>query len=151
IIVCDFLSAVSVIGVLAALLGGSWRMIFFTTLISAVLSQFSQPSGMKLFKLHVPEEQVQTGMALYQALGSIFMVLGPAVGTFVYKQLGIDFSIGIVGGVFLLSGLILLQLPPDPAVESKPNPDFWREFKEGFSYVYRTPILKYLGIAFALG
>lgn len=68
IIICDTLSALSVLGILMALLGGTWKMIFCTTLLSAVFSQFSQPSGMKLFKMHVPENQVKSAMALNQVL-----------------------------------------------------------------------------------
>ena len=65
---CDILSAISVFAVLVTLLFGTWQVIFFVTLISAILSQFSQPSGMKLFKLHLPEEQVQAGMSVYQTI-----------------------------------------------------------------------------------
>ncbi len=52
--------------ILLALFFGGWEAIFFATLVSSVLSQFSQPSGMKLFKLHVPESQIQLGMSMYQ-------------------------------------------------------------------------------------
>ena len=79
---CDILSALSVFAVLITLVFGTWQVVFFVTLISAILSQFSQPSGMKLFKLHLPAEQVQAGMSVYQTIFAIFMVLGPVIGTF---------------------------------------------------------------------
>lgn len=79
------------------------------------------------------------------------MVLGPAIGTFVFKQCGIYISIGIVSFAFLLQGLMLLFLPADRPIASNAAPNFWKEFKEGFSYVYHSPILRHLGIAFALG
>jgi DHA3 family macrolide efflux protein-like MFS transporter len=59
---CDLLSALSVFVVLLTLLIGSWQMIFFATLVSAILSQFSMPSAMKLLKRHVPEQQLQAVM-----------------------------------------------------------------------------------------
>jgi hypothetical protein len=40
-------------------------------------SQFSQPSGMKLFKVHVPGEQMQAGMSLFQTMMAIFVIIGP--------------------------------------------------------------------------
>lgn len=83
---CDLLSAVSILAVLIAMANGSWKAVFFATLVSAILSQFSQPSGMKLFKLHVPEHLVQKGMAVYQTLYAVFMIFGPVVGTFVYQS-----------------------------------------------------------------
>lgn len=38
---CDLLSAVSIFGVIGALVFGSWQSVFFATLISSILSQFS--------------------------------------------------------------------------------------------------------------
>ena len=83
---CDALSAVSVFVVLLTLVFGSWKVIFFATLVSSILSQFSQPAGMKLFKLHVPIELVQMGMSLYQTVFALFMILGPVLGTFVFQR-----------------------------------------------------------------
>ncbi|MCG6197927.1 MFS transporter, partial [Anoxybacillus sp. LAT_38] len=72
---CDVLSSLSMFVVLLTLVFGSWKAIFFATLVSSVLSQFSQPSGMKLFKLHVPEQLIQMGMSMYQTLFALFMIL----------------------------------------------------------------------------
>lgn len=86
---------------------------FFVTLISAILSQFSQPSGMKLFKQHLSTEEMQIGMSLYQTIFAIFMVLGPILGTFVFQSFGIYISIVVTGSVFLLAAFVLLFLPKD--------------------------------------
>ena len=74
---CDLLSAVSIFVVLLTLIYGSWQMIFLATFVSAILSQFSMPSAMKLLKQHVPGEQLQSVMAMFQSLMAIFMVIGP--------------------------------------------------------------------------
>ncbi|UUZ96591.1 MFS transporter [Paenibacillus sp. P25] len=108
---CDLLSAVSVFLVLLGMSFGGWQMVFLATLVSSILSQFSQPAGMKLFKLHVPEGLMQAGMSLYQTLFAMFMILGPALGTFVFQQYGIRVSIGIVGIAFFLSVASLMLLP----------------------------------------
>lgn len=60
----DALSAASVFVVLLVVMSGSWRALLLATLASAILSQFSQPSAMKLFKQHVPEEQRHRGIYL---------------------------------------------------------------------------------------
>src|SRR3954447_2453892 len=65
---CDILSAISVFAVLFALAEGSWKIVFFATLISSILSQFSQPSGLKLFKMHLKPELVQSAMSIYQTI-----------------------------------------------------------------------------------
>jgi len=58
---CDLLSGASIFVVLLTLLFGSWKVIFFATLVSSILSQFSQPSGMKLFKIHVLKRWSSSG------------------------------------------------------------------------------------------
>lgn len=145
----DFLSAVSVFVVLLAIMYGSWEAVFFVTFVSAVLSQFSQPSAMKLFKVHVPPEQLQMGMALYQTLMAIFMIIGPGLGTYIYHLFGIYVSVGIMGVVFLLSAAVLFLLPKDKVETEKVPSQFWQELKDGFRYVFQRKILRLLGCNFA--
>jgi MFS transporter, DHA3 family, macrolide efflux protein len=145
---CDFLSAVSIFAVLATIMLGSWKAIFFATLVSSILSQFSQPSGMKLFKLHVPEELMQAGMAMYQTLFAIFMILGPVLGTFVYEQFGIQVSIAVTGVAFILSALILFKLPADRVEGERKDSSLSKEIKEGFQYVLSNKVLTTLGGCF---
>ncbi|WP_066392916.1 MFS transporter [Neobacillus mesonae] len=147
---CDFLSAVSIFVVLLALVFGSWKVIFFATLVSSILSQFSQPSGMKLFKLHVKEELIQMGMSIYQTIFALFMILGPVLGTFVYQHFGIDVAIAIMGVAFLLSAGILFLLPADYELEKKAEDStIIEEMKAGFRYVWNSRALTLLGGCFA--
>jgi DHA3 family macrolide efflux protein-like MFS transporter len=147
---CDFLSAVSIFVVLLTLVFGSWKVIFFATLVSSILSQFSQPSGMKLFKLHVKEELIQLGMSMYQTLFALFMILGPILGTFVYQHYGIGAAIAIMGIAFLLSAAVLFLLPPDYEIrEEKEKTTLMNEMKAGFSYVWNSKALTLLGVCFA--
>ena len=146
---CDLLSAVSIFVVLFALMFGSWKVIFFATLVSSILSQFSQPSGMKLFKLHVPEELVQLGMSLYQTIFALFMILGPILGTFVYQHFGIKTAIAVMGIAFLCSAAVLLLLPPDRKLEeSSSKTTLVEEMKNGFRYVKESKSLTLLGACF---
>lgn len=147
---CDLLSAVSIFAVLLALTFGNWKAIFFATIVSSVLSQFSQPSGMKLFKLHVSEQLIQLGMSIYQAIFALFMTLGPVIGTFIYQRYGIVAAIAIMGFAFLLSAGVLMKLPPDhEVVENKEKTTLWQEMKAGFSYVLGNRALTLLGGCFA--
>ncbi|MFD2444586.1 MFS transporter [Bacillus sp. CGMCC 1.16607] len=145
---CDILSAVSVFAVLATLVLGTWKVVFFATLISAILSQFSQPSGMKLFKMHLTGDQVQQGMSVYQTIFAIFMVLGPIIGTFVFQSLGIEVSITITGIAFLLSAGALAYLPKDHKMEEATGSTLWQEMKGGIKYVLGKKELSLLGLCF---
>ncbi|GAX89074.1 MFS transporter [Effusibacillus lacus] len=145
----DLLSSVSVFIVLLTILYGVWQAVFLVTLVSAILSQFSQPSAMKLFKTHVPAEQLQMGMALFQTLMAIFMIIGPVLGTFVYQTYGIGIAVGVMGVAFLLSAGVLTFLPPDQTGEKPEHQtDFWRELTDGFQYVWQSKVLKWLGGTF---
>lgn len=147
---CDVLSAVSIFAVLLAMTLGSWKVVFLATLVSAILSQFSQPSGMKLFKIHVPEEQMQLGMSMYQTMFALFMILGPILGTFVYQTFGIEVAIGVMGVAFLLSAAVLSFLPRDPEqTEAKEPTTIRQEMAAGFRYVMSSKVLVSLGGCFA--
>ncbi|WJH36588.1 MFS transporter [Paenibacillus sp. CC-CFT747] len=147
---CDILSSLSIFAVLLAMVFGGWKAVFFATLVSSILSQFSQPSGMKLFKLHVPEEHVQAGMSMYQTLFALFMILGPILGTFVFQSFGIDWAIAVTGVAFLLSAGVLTFLPPDRvASEAKAPTSVLQEMKLGFRYVLSSKVLSTLGGTFA--
>ncbi|MED4585888.1 MFS transporter [Brevibacillus choshinensis] len=146
---CDLISAISVIAVLLTFVYGTWKAVFFVTLISSILSQFSHPSGMKLFKLHVPAEQLQAGMSLYQTLFAIFMVLGPILGTFVFQTFGMEVAMVITAVAFLLSALVLFFLPPDPVEVSSAQPTaLWTEMASGIRYVKENRVLTLLGLCF---
>ncbi len=147
---CDFLSAVSIFVVLITLFYGSWYMIFLATLVSAILSQFSMPSAMRLFKQHVPGSELQSVMAMFQSLMAIFMVIGPVIGTLIYQKYGIYISIGIMGVMFLCSALVLLFLPKDIENEKNVQANFKQELIDGFKYVLSSRILKAMGIIFAV-
>lgn len=147
---CDLLSSVSVFAVLFAIHYGSWHSVYFVTFISAILSQFSQPSSMRLFKRHVPAEQLQQGMALFQSMMAIFMVLGPMLGTFAYSRFGLETSISVMGIVFLLSALVLVRLPEDDSVKAGKSEKILKELYEGFRYVWQSRMLRTLGLTFML-
>ena len=146
---CEILSATSVVAVLATFMLGTWKAVFFATLISAILSQFSQPSGMKLFKLHVPADQIQAGMSAYQTLFAIFMVLGPIMGTFVFQQWGMEVSMIITAVAFLLAAAVLAFLPPDRVEETEnKSTGLLDEMASGVRYVLSNRVLTLIGFCF---
>jgi MFS transporter, DHA3 family, macrolide efflux protein len=150
---CDILSAVSVFIIILTLYYGSWKAIFFATLVSSILSQFSQPSGMKLFKVHVHESQMQLGMSMFQSMMAIFMILGPIMGTFVYFHFGIKVAIAIMGVCFLLSAGVLTFLPSDrkeDASKKQESTHIFAEMGQGFRYVLKNKMLVTLGACFAV-
>ncbi|QRG65881.1 MFS transporter [Brevibacillus choshinensis] len=148
---CDLLSGLSLFAVLIALVYGSWHALLVSTLFSAIMSQFSQPSSMKLFKQHVAPEQLQGVMAMFQSMMAVFMVIGPVVGTYIYQQYGIEISIALTGFLFFASALVLVLLPRDAHAEgaSTKKTNFKQELMEGLRYVWDNRVLRTLGGTFA--
>lgn len=147
---CDLLSAISVFIVLLALMYGSWYSLLAGTLVSAILSQFSQPSAMKLFKQHIHADQMQGVMAMFQSLMAVFMVIGPIIGTFVYQQYGIGVSLSITGAMFMGSALVLSLLPRDmKTANAIVSQSFKAELIAGLRYVVSNRALRTLCSTFA--
>ncbi|MCZ8518532.1 MULTISPECIES: MFS transporter [Paenibacillus] len=136
---CELLSALSVFIVFLVLESGSWEAVFCATLCSSLLSQLAQPSGMKLFKVHVQYEDAPACMSLLQTLFSIFMIMGPVLGTYVYQGWGIGLALLLTSVSFLLSALVLLFIAPDkeqqPIRQEEVPPSLLREMAEGIRYI----------------
>ncbi|QJD82768.1 MFS transporter [Cohnella herbarum] len=146
----DLLSSLSVVAVLLAIMNGGWVALLIGSFVSASLSQFSQPSAMKLYKRHVPGEQLQGAMAMSQTLIAVFMVLGPVIGTFIFIQFGIKVSLILTAVLFLGSSFILSSLPRD-AEEAKSGDagSFMKELKAGLRYIGSNQSLKTLSLTFS--
>lgn len=168
LILCEWLSTASILGVWAAVAAGHWHLVFCATLVSAILSQFSQPAGMKLFKRHVPDADMPAGMAAIQTIFSVFLIAGPALGTFVYAFLGIDTALLLTAAAFILSALSLAAVPRDePAAGGLPSPSLGpspmpaqnvpagqprltAQLADGFRYLLRSRVLSLLSLSFAI-
>lgn len=146
----DLLSGLSVIAVLLAVMYGEWIALLIGTFISASLSQFSQPSAMKLYKRHVPAEQLQSVMAMSQTVIAVFMVLGPVIGTFIFLQFGIQTSLLVTAVLFLGSSFVLSCLPHDiNEQQSDSSGGFIKELMAGLRYIWAKPSLKTLSFTFS--
>ncbi|HZG77434.1 MAG TPA: MFS transporter [Paenibacillus sp.] len=151
---CDVLSAASVLLVLLAMQWGAWYAVLLGTFVSASLSQFSQPSAMKIFKTRVPPERLQGVMAMFQTAMGIFTVAGPAIGTVIYQRFGIETALALTAVLFLASSLVLAtRLPHDAAPASSTEPDrgtIRQELAAGIRYVRSRSALTILVAVFAV-
>lgn len=153
IVWCECLSALSVFIVFWMLESGSWQAVFAAALFSSILSQFAQPSGMKLFKNHVPDEDAPICMSLLQTVFSVFMVIGPILGTFVYQQSGIELAILFTSLSFMLSAITMVFIPADPSnfiEQSEGQNSLFREMVAGIHYVMIRKKLLRLSLCFML-
>lgn len=150
VIAGDALSAVSILVILLLVLAGLWQAVFVATVVSAIVSQFSQPSSSVLFRQHVPAEQVGSAVGITQSLMAIFTILGPILGTFIYTQLVLNASLIALILVFLTAAGIQLLLP-DAKREARPAPtSAWTDLKDGLHYVWERSNLRITAALFLI-
>ncbi|MGM9922953.1 MAG: MFS transporter [Bacillus sp. (in: firmicutes)] len=136
------LSIASILLIIACISLGYWQAIFFAAFVSAIVSQFSQPSSLKIFKRHIPEEQVGAAIGLSQSMSSLFMIAGPLIGTTIYTQLGVLPALYLLVATFGLSTIITLFLPKDISFTPNKDTTVLVELREGFIYVRNSSNLR---------
>lgn len=133
----DFLSALSMLVILMLISMGIWQAVFAATVISAIVSQFSQPSSAVIYKKHIPENLVGSAIGIGQSIAALFFILGPIIGTFIYTKLGVEASIMVLFIIFLLAACIQLFLPKTTRnISKEEQQSVWLEIKSGLKYVF---------------
>lgn len=135
VIVGDALSALSIGVILLCMMSGIWQAVFVATIVSAIVSQFSQPSSSILFKRHIPEDQVSQAISITQGMMSLFIIVGPMIGTAIYTSLGIDYSMIMLIVLFLSAAGIQLSLPRSKVSVEAARGTVLQEMREGLMYV----------------
>lgn len=149
----DILSFISILLILFVVYAGYWQAVFAVTLVSAVVSQFSQPSSMKIIKRCLPDEHVPAATALSQTSMSLFIILGPMVGTTIYQAFGLQASLISLLILFGASAIVLAFLPStvdEPSKDSVSAGSFVKDMKAGFAYIGSSRLLKVLLVVYVL-
>jgi len=145
----DALSALSMLLILILISNGVWQSVFAATVISAIISQFSQPSSAVLYKKHIPVNLVGSAIGISQSLMAIFTILGPILGTFIYTQLGLETSIWTLFVIFTIASGLQLFLPKTVKNKSKNETKLTLiDVKEGLIYVFKHNNLKFIACIF---
>ncbi|MBU4541074.1 MAG: MFS transporter, partial [Firmicutes bacterium] len=131
----DFLSSISVVVILLLINQGLWQTVFAATLVSAMASQFSAPSSVIMFKRNIDEQLITPAISLSQGLQSLYLIIGPIIGTLLYNGLGITFSLTVIAMLFLCSALIQFLLPASPRQTDYIKPNLLAQMKEGLVYI----------------
>lgn len=150
----DILSFASILLVFLVVMSGYWQAVFAVTLISAIVSQFSQPSSMKIIKRCLPDEHVSSAMALSQTMMSLFIIGGPVVGTAIYQAFGLEASLIGLLVIFGMSAICISFIPSSvdqstgPALPSENS--FTKELREGFIYMKANRLIKIMLLVYII-
>jgi len=150
----DYLSAVSIFLVLLVVSQGVWQAIFVVTFMSTVITQFSVPSSVIMFKHFVPAELINAAISLSQGLQSIYLIVGPILGTLLYTTLGMKASLLLIAGLFVISATVQFLLPGIKREKSGEGYRILAEMGEGFAFIkhhWNIKILIMVMTVFCLG
>lgn len=145
----DLLSALSIGAILIFVLAGTWQAVFAATVVSAIVSQFSQPSSAVMFKRHVPEELLAPAISISQGIMSLFIIIGPVAGTLIYSSLGLTYSLAVLIGLFLMAAAVQFSLPPSPRSPERSALPIVDDMKDGFRYIRGHRNLIIIALTFA--
>lgn len=148
----DVLSSISVLCILLVISRGQWQPIFAVTFISSSITQFSVPSSTIMFKKNIDNNLLTPAISFSQALQSLYIIIGPVIGTLFYTALGVNFSLAIISALMLISASVQLLLPNSNRAENINKTSFADEMKLGFNFIKKSSGIKTLtAILFVFG
>lgn len=142
----DFLSAISIVAILFFVSKGIWQAIFVVTFISAVVTQFSVPSSVIMFKKNIDDALVTPAISLSQALQSLYIIVGPIIGTLFYMSLGVEFSLITIAILFLISSGIQFLLPAARRKPVRERGNLKRDMLQGLRFIKTNSGVKTISV-----
>ena len=149
-IIGDFLSSISIFAILILISQGAWHAVFAVTFISSIVTQFSVPSSLTMFKKHIREDLLTPAISISQALQSLYIIIGPIIGTLLYVKIGINFSLALIAVMLLISSAIQFLLPNTQKETSEIKTALFYELREGILYMKTRTELIVLAIILAI-
>lgn len=116
--------------------------------VRGVFSTFFGPARQATIAAAVPQADLLAANSLSQLSFQLSKILGPVLGGLLVAAIGPRAAFMVNAVTFLVSAAFIVQLPNlAPAAQTKaetavPAPQFWREFREGLSYlIHRRSLL----------
>jgi MFS family permease len=107
--------------------------------VRGVFSTFFGPARQATIASVVPHDDLLAANSLSQLSFQLTKILGPALGGLLVAAVGPRAAFMVDAVTFLVSAAFIIQLPNiAPAAQTKEEteaPSFWREFREGLSYL----------------
>jgi MFS family permease len=105
---------------------------------------FYSPASSSLKPFLVPRELYANSATWYSSFWQIGAITGPGVAGFLYSGLGFDNTLLVVIGLQIVCFLLITLVSRHPVpVSDSPVLGFRESLKEGFQFVFNTPIVLY--------
>lgn len=117
-----------------------WHLLGLEILFGSIRSINPSASQSILGEL-VPREHLMNAVSLYTIGFNIARIMGPSLGGILVIWIGIGGCYAVFAASLILSGVGMSFIRPRDAKTVNPAQDFLREFKEGFQYVWDSPVI----------
>ena len=143
LVVIEFLSVIPVLIFLALYTLGLlefWHLLALEILFGSIRAVNPSASQSILGEL-VPREHLMNAVSLYTMGFNFARIVGPSLGGVLILWIGVGGCYWVFATSLILAsiGLLLIRLKDERA--ANPDQDFAREFKEGFQYVWNSPVI----------
>jgi MFS family permease len=142
LLLIQFFSAVPAFIFLALYVLGAlefWHLLGLEILSGSIRSINPSASQSILGEL-VPREHLMNAVSLYTIGFNIARIMGPSLGGILIIWIGIAGCYTVFGVSQILAGVGMWYIRSSSQRVVKAKQDFLREFKEGFQYVWNTPV-----------
>lgn len=127
------------------------NLIIILSLALGIINAFDTPSRQSLIiELVDRKEDLPNAIALNSSMVHLARLLGPAIaGVFLLKLgEGFCFLLNALSFIAVITSLLLMKIPAQKKKEHTTN--VWRDFRDGFQYLQKTPGLRMIIIRMAL-
>ncbi|MGH7828394.1 MAG: MFS transporter [Candidatus Binatia bacterium] len=143
LVLIEFLSAFPVLIFLALYTFGAlefWHLLALEVLFGSIRAVNPSASQSILAEL-VPREHLMNAVSLYTIGFNFARIVGPSLGGVLILLIGVGGCYWVFAASLILAavGLGFIRLNDERA--PNPDQDFLREFKEGFQYVWNSPLI----------
>ena len=143
LVVIEFLSVIPVLIFLALYISRLlefWHLLALEILFGSIRAVNPSASQSILGEL-VPREHLMNAVSLYTMGFNFARIVGPSLGGVLILWIGVGGCYWVFATSLILAsiGLLLIRLKDERA--ANPDQDFAREFKEGFQYVWNSPVI----------
>lgn len=153
VIGCD-LGRAMVFAVAAWTLPGMGALLAVMAMASALDTLFD-PAGRSAVPSLVRAGDLVSANAWLGTAMNAQVAIGPLLGGILIGTLGVRGALAVDAATFAMSALLLIRLPPLPAVPTARPTRFWEELRTGLAYARSHPVARavvmtlFLGVAFA--
>lgn len=120
-------------------------IIYGVLMLIGAAKGFYSPASSSLKPFLVPRELYPNSSTWSSTFWQAGAIVGPGVAGFLYNLLGLDNTLLVIIGLFVICYLLLSMIRPRPApaVTDTAPVSFWESLREGFHFVFRTKIVFY--------